>query len=187
MADNKAKPTEKPKQTEKAKPSAGDVAPQPSRRSGGWRIILSMVVAVPVVLFSGLPTLLLCVGLIPTLIALVTDQDHDKSGATTIGFMNVAGVLPFVIELWEKGQTMENAIAILKEPVTWLVMLGAAGVGQLILYAIPPATGALTITRMELRLRTLREALAQLKEIWGADVTTVRALDQVRKKDGGNG
>lgn len=181
MADKKAK------SAEKAKPAAKDAVAQPSRKGGGWRVILGMMIAMPVVLFSGLPTLLLCFGLIPTLIALVTDPDRDKSGATTIGFMNVAGVLPFVIELWEKGQTMENAIAILKEPVTWLVMLGAAGVGHLILYAIPPATGALTITRMEMRLRTLREALTQLKEIWGADVTTARALDQVRKKDGGNG
>ncbi len=153
-------------------------------RGGKWRTVAITVLAVPTILLAGLPTLLLCVGMLPTLVALVTDTDPRKSGAATIGFMNLAGVAPFIIDLWGSGQTMGNAIAILSTPSTWLVMFGAAGVGHLLLYAIPTATATLTLTRMESRLKILKEAIEQMKTTWGPDIATNKSLEDVRKKNG---
>lgn len=151
---------------------------------GAWKTILVMVLTIPTMLVFALPTLVVCIGLLPTLIALITDTDRQKSTAATIGFLNVAGVTPFVIDLWMKGQTMPHAFAIMSNSTTWLVMFGSAAVGHLLLYAVPHATATLTLTRMENRLRTLREALIQLKDIYGPDIATNKPLDQVRKRDG---
>ena len=131
-----------------------------------------------------LPTVLVCLGLLPTLVALVADADRQKSSAMTIGFMNLAGVTPFLIDLWQQGQTMEAALHILGQSNTWLIMFGAAGIGKLLLYAIPPAMATLTLTRMEVRLRALKDGLEQLKAIWGPEIATSTPLDQVRKKEG---
>lgn len=177
MADKKPDPA--PKDTKDAKASGAK-----SSKGGAWKTILGMVLVIPTILIVGLPTLLICVGLLPTLIALLTDTDRQKSAAATIGFLNVAGVLPFIIDLWMSGQTMAHAFAIMSSSTTWLVMFGSAGVGHLLLYAIPQATATLTLTRMENRLRTLKQALIQLKDIYGPDVATNKPLDQVRKRDG---
>ena len=169
----------------KAKPSSLKAAKGgkgASRSKGGVRFILLMIIVGSLVPF-GIPTLLFCFGFIPTLVALFTDNDPRKPVLTAIGFMNMAGVAPFVIELWQKGQTMDAALGILRKPDTWLVMFGAAGIGQLLLYAVPPAMAMLTVNRIESRLKTLREGMEQLKAIWGPDVASTKPLNLIRKQE----
>ncbi len=159
-------------------PKKGD-----KKKKGGGKLIFFMILIGCVVPF-GVPTLLVCLGLLPTLIALVTDTDENKSGLATIGYLNLAGVLPFLIELWQKGQTMEAAWAIVRDPFSWVVMLGAAGVGQLMLYTIPVIVGSMVVMKQESRLKTLREAIKELENIWGPDVTNALPLEVVRQHKG---
>jgi hypothetical protein len=74
---------------------------------------------------------------------------------------------------------MPNAFAILGQATTWLVMLGAAGIGQLILFAVPQAMATLTLARAESRVKLLRKNLETLKESWGPEVATSKPLDQI--------
>jgi len=150
---------------------------------GGFKTVLFMVVVGCIVPF-GVPTLLVCLGLLPTCVALFTDTDSNRSGLATVGYMNLAGVLPFLIELWQKGQTMDVAMAIIRQPYSWVVMLGSAGIGHLILYAVPPMITSIVLINLESRKRTLREALQQLEAIWGPDVGTNHSLDAVRENKG---
>ncbi len=115
-----------------AKDSGKKEAP---KKKGGFKFIVLMMLIGALVPF-GAPTLLVCSGMLPTLIALITDTDERKSAAATVGFLNAAGVAPFLIELWQKDQTLPAAIGIMKDPMTWIVMLGSAALGHLILYAV---------------------------------------------------
>ncbi len=164
--------SEKSKKTEKNK--------APSKN--GTKLVILMIIAGALVPF-GAPTLLVCLGLIPTLVALFTDTDPNKSGVITVGFLNLAGVMPFLIDLWTKGHSIETALRIMRDPMTWVIMLGAAAIGQLILYAVPTAMTVMAVNRMEARLHVLREGLEQLKAIWGTDVATNRPVDLVRRSD----
>lgn len=153
-------------------------------KKGGFKLILVMVIAGCLAPF-GVPTLLVCLGLAPTLVALVTDTDENRSGLATIGYMNFAGVLPFLIDLWQNGQTMEAAMVIVRQPFSWAIMLGAAGIGHLILYAVPPVIASVFLINQENRLRTLREGMQQLEAIWGPDVASTTSLDIVKSNRGG--
>lgn len=169
------------KESETREATTKEVAAKPSR-GGKFRFFFFMILAGALVPIC-LPTLLVCAGLLPTLVVLITDTDRQKSSTITIGFMNLAGVAPFIIDLWRQGQTMDIAVHILSQPNTWLVMLGAAGLGKLLLYAVPPAMAALTLSSMESRLLMLKEGLEQLKAVWGPDVATAVPLDQIRKRE----
>ena len=129
------------------------------------------------------PTLCLFVGMIPTVVALFTESDRKGSSVTAIGAMNVAGITPFVIDLWQKGQTYENATIILSDPQTWLVMFGAAAVGQLILFAVPQAIASTTMARTEARISLLKDHMEVLKHTWGPDVATAKPLEKVLRVD----
>jgi hypothetical protein len=159
-------------------PAPKDALP---KKKGGARFILIMIFLGALVPF-GLPTLLLSLGLLPTLVALMTETDEGLSAVMTVGFMNFAGVVPFVIELWEKDQTMEAALGIIRQPVTWLVMFGAAGIGHLILYTVPQIVATFTLTRQEGRLRALKDGQEELKNVWGPEVATNKSVDVVRKQ-----
>jgi hypothetical protein len=164
----------------KTKKTVAAPAKVKSRGNGKFKAILILIAFCAAAPFC-LPTLLICLGLLPALVALITDTDPEKNTAATIGFMNFAGVSPFLIDLWLKGQTWEAAFAILREPTNWMVMLGSAAIGHLILYAVPPVVMLFTMTKMDLRLKKLRDAQEELKAIWGADVANPKAGNSNRR------
>ncbi|HEU0117117.1 MAG TPA: hypothetical protein VFR09_00665 [Alphaproteobacteria bacterium] len=171
---------------EEAKPAAAPAADakKDGKGKGGGKakFILFMIMfgfAVPFIM----PTLILVlVGMIPTIIALVTDSDRNKSSTAAIGAMNCAGLTPFIIDLWVKGQSMPAVLDILRVPGNWLVILGASAIGQLIVFAVPQAMTALTLVRAEIRLKTLKHNLEQLKTTWGPEVATTKPLDKIVKE-----
>ncbi|MCL2469919.1 MAG: hypothetical protein FWF24_06825 [Alphaproteobacteria bacterium] len=128
---------------------------------------------------KALPTFLLCVGLLPTLVAWMFSSKDDRYELAAIGYLNLAGVLPFILDLWEKGQRMEEAMRIAHEPYTWVIMFGAAGLGWLIMFALPPFVAAFTATTHESRLRTLQEARQELEKIWGPKVGSDESMASI--------
>lgn len=171
------------------KEKSKEVAPKKSeakgapKKSGGGKIIFFMTLFGCIVPF-GVPTLIVCTGFLPTLIVLFTEQDTRHPALMTIGYMNLSGVLPFIIELWQKGQTMEAALGIIYDPSTWVVMLGAAGIGQLILYVVPYIVTTMIVSKQESRRRVLRQGIQELKAIWGEDVINTIPVEIVRGKQG---
>lgn len=133
-------------------------------------------------LFFVFPTfVLMAIGLIPTLVAIFTDTDKEKYSATAVGAMNVAGLTPFVVELWTKGQTLGHVFDILKDANNWVVILGAAALGQLLLFVVPQMTASMTSAQYETRLKTLKANLEELKSTWGPDVATTKPLDRMNE------
>ena len=151
-------------------------------KKGGVKLLPLLVLLL--VLPFMMPTVLVMMGLLPTLIAMISDDDPEKSTAISIGAMNLAGVVPFIAELWQNNQTMGAAIAIVSQSRVWLIMLGSAAIGKLLMYIIPPMMVSLATAQAEFRLAKLKESLIQLKEIWGPEVATNTSLEHVRKQNG---
>lgn len=164
---------------EKTAKADAEPAKKGKKRGGTVGLIFIMVIfgaAVPFIL----PTLILfVVGMVPTLVAIMTDNDRQKSSTIAVGAMNIAGIVPFAIDLWIKGQTMGDLFQILRDSTTWLVMLGAAGIGQLIVFAVPQAVALLAFARDESRAKLLRRNLDSLKESWGPEVGTTKPIEQI--------
>ena len=151
-------------------------AAKKSSKFGMFFFLLIFGFAAPFIL----PTMILLIaGLFPTYVAFFTDNDSHKSGAVSVGAMNFAGLVPFIIDLWSGGQTMPNAFHILGNADNWLVILGASVIGQLIVYAIPQAIATMTLTHAEGRVKVLRKNLELLKESWGPDVATNKPVDKM--------
>ena len=168
---------------DKKKPATKTPEPAAPKSSGKLGYVTMLVLFGALFPFI-LPTVVLVmVGMLPTLVALITDKDRDKSGAAAVAAMNAAGVVPFVMDLWVQGQTMADTFHILRDSTTWLVMLGTAGVGQLILISIPPFMTTMSLLGMESRLTTLKSNLDQLKTNWGNDGATTKPLSKIAQID----
>jgi hypothetical protein len=152
---------------------------KPPKIKGKFKLILLLLAVGLAMPFMLGMVLLLLAGFIPTYVAFATDNDPEKSGAASVGAMNLAGIVPFLIDLWTKGQTPGNAFRILSEMNTWLVILGAAAIGQLIVYAVPQAIATLSQTHAEARIKALRKNLDMLKESWGPEVSTTKPVDKI--------
>jgi len=143
---------------------AGGKAEKTGKRSGKKTYFL-IAFGMGILLLFMLPTfLLVLIGMTPTYIALFADKDPDKAMTSAVAAMNFAGIVPFIIDLWVMGQNTENVMHMLADPMTWLVMLGAAGIGRLIVFAVPQVVATLTLIRAETRLKLLKKNLDSLRQ-----------------------
>lgn len=142
---------------------------KPARKKRGnvWTFMLLVIPAAMVMLAT---TVLLLVGMIPTMVAFVIDRDPDKPAPITVGGLNFCGCLPFAIDLWKHGGGVAQVMKLLVDPMAWLVMYGAAAVGWAFFFGIPPLVASAEIMRSERRVELLKTKKVALVKEWGPEV-----------------
>ncbi|MFC7333223.1 hypothetical protein [Rhodocista pekingensis] len=139
-------------------------------RRGGGGLLLLLALILPFGLVVMPTTILMLAALVPTLVAYVVDRDPEKSAPLTVGAMNLCGVMPFAIRLWQDGHTIELTMRMLADPYTWLVMYGGAAIGWLLYFGIPPLVAGAVVMRDGTRIREMEEQRRLLVEEWGPEV-----------------
>ncbi|WP_044560553.1 hypothetical protein [Azospirillum sp. B4] len=145
-------------------------ASSPPRRRSYGGLLAAAVLLLPLGALVMPTSVLTVIGMVPTIVAWIVDRDPDKPAAVTVGALNICGVMPFCIQLWQHGHTMDYASSLLVQPVTWLVMYSAAGVGWLLYFGIPPLVAGWSVARDQARIRELDEERQALVEEWGVEV-----------------
>lgn len=115
-------------------------------------------------------TILLFLGMLPTAVAVFTDQDKEKTAGMTVGAMNFAGVLPMLMKLWEKGHTVDMSLRIIGEPSNMILMFGGAAIGWLIYLNVPPLISVVLKKNGEGKVKAFDEEQKRLIEEWGPEV-----------------
>jgi hypothetical protein len=133
--------------------------------------LLGLLAFVPLGALMLPTTIMVVVGMIPTIVAFVIDRDPEKSAGMTVGSMNLCGVMPFLISLWQGGHTIDLAVQTLLHPFPYMMMYGAAAVGWLLYYGIPPMVAGGLAMRDTARSRDLDKKREALVEEWGFEVT----------------
>lgn len=130
-------------------------------------------VALMLMLYYALPTMIiLCLGMAPTLISILTQPATDRMATTCIGMLNVCGVIPFLVVIWENHQSYQMMVYFLYNPNTWLIMYGAASVG-LSIFIFCPKIVASTIRILSIqKVKQLRKHQDILSKQWGEDIRT---------------
>lgn len=132
-------------------------------------------------IFAGLlllpTTIFLCVAMLPTIVAVFADRKRDGVKPLTVGAMNMAGSIPFLINLWVNGHTMTNAIDLVLDPLTIVIVYSAAAIGYLIDWAMTGIIVSLMFEKGRGRLKVIEKRKEALVERWGREVTGNIPLD----------
>ena len=149
--------------------AAARPAGRTARRSASATVAIALVTLLAV---TALPLcILLLTGLIPSMVAALVDRYRAKYLTRTVGFMNLAGLTPLVVQLWGAGHTMVGLADILSRPINWLTMYGAAGIGWVLFLGMPTLARVFVDIRADQLQRDLNTRAAGLVREWGEEVT----------------
>lgn len=148
------------------------------KKSFGWKGQIFMICALLVSVMFASVAVILVVGMIPTIVAAIVDRSEGRMRALTIGAMNFAGCIPFMLDIFKKGNSIETSIAYMLEPSTIVVIYFAAAMGYLIDWAMTGIVSSVLVQKTRNRLRDIQKDQKDLTERWGMEVTGTIPLDE---------
>lgn len=130
-------------------------------------------------------TMLLMAGMVPTMVALYVVGKNKRSKAFTVGSMNLAGCMPFLMDLWTRGHTIEKALEMLLNPLALVIMYSAAVVGYILYWIVVSVVSNVMHKKAVHDMKVLVDRQDNLVERWGIEVTgEVRLNDKGFAEDG---
>lgn len=182
MADKKAAAKGKGKGKGKAAPTKSEEAEAAASSKSGMQfqtIILGFAFLACCLAF--LPTtIILFFGLMPTFAALVIDPTPDRIKTLSVGAMNIAGCVPFLLKLWTSGmgQSIEAAFKLILQPETMITIYVCAAGGYLIFYAVGGLVSGVMLQTGKSRVEEVQKRMIELERKWGREVTGALPLDE---------
>ncbi|PJF38249.1 MAG: hypothetical protein CUN55_17970, partial [Phototrophicales bacterium] len=97
--------------------------------------IIGSALAICAVVF--LPTtIVLAIGMMPTIAASVIDRSRGKFLTLSVGLLNAAACLPFILYLWHVGNSIENALELMVQARTIIIIYVIAALGYVVDFAV---------------------------------------------------
>ena len=137
--------------------------------SGSTRILLIFGLLTTIVFMP--TTIVVAIGMLPTIVAVFIDRSAEKTRGLTVGAMNLAGCMPFLLKLWTTHNDTNTAIMIIKDPRTMVVIYCAAGVGYLIDWAVSGLVASVMVQAGTGRRQQIARRQAEIVERWGREVS----------------
>ena len=139
-----------------------------SAKGGTTLAIIGLMVLVVV----ALPLcLVVFAGMLPTIVAAMTDRHPKRYLLRSLAGLNLAGMILPVSALLHDGLTVYGAAAVLFDPYKWLWMYGTAALGWLCYLAAPSIAKVVVEAQAAQTQRDLQQRAQALIEEWGDEVT----------------
>lgn len=122
-------------------------------------------------------TIVLVIGMLPTIAAILVDTTREKTRSLTIGLMNFIGCFPFLMDVALQVQTLDSAYRILIEPMNITLMFSGAIAGYFLDWSMTGFSNVVMSSRAKHRLETIAIRQKELKRRWGPEVTGEIPLD----------
>jgi len=137
------------------------------RRTGS--VVIWIIAAV--VLFAFYESIvLLLIGMAPTGVAMLFDRSPSRNQTRTVGYLNFAGCLPWVIDYWLVGGDFARVFDIFADPMALFVMYSSAALGWLLFFAIRPVVGSYLAVSADLREKQIGRVQQKMEEEWGPEI-----------------
>jgi hypothetical protein len=141
------------------------------KRKMSWKEQVMLLFAFIMAVVFAPTTIMLTIGMLPAIVASFVDKTGQKTLGLTVGAMNLAGCVPFVLELWTADHTIDQSMRILSDPFTIMVMYAAAAVGYMIDWALTGIVAVFMAEQGRGRIKAIEIAQNELVRKWGREVT----------------
>ena len=143
---------------------------EPRKRRGGSIFVWLLAAGILFAFYESI--VLMLVGMVPTGLALFLDRSPQKDQARSIGYLNFAGCLPWMVDFWMSGGGFARVFEIIGDPLVLAVMYCAALAGWGLCFLVRPFVSTYLIVASELKQSQLAKRQNELVELWGEAVRT---------------
>ena len=144
--------------------------PPPKKSGGGFQLFVLGLAFIGMAVFAAPTCVLVVFGMVPSIVAYVVDRGKRPMQAFTIAPLNLAGLMPYLLELWTGRDQMPTVVHLLTNVYVWLVIYLAAGAGWLIFLGMPQLVSFVLQRSLDSRKGKLKELQSKLRADWGAQV-----------------
>ncbi|MFC1673655.1 hypothetical protein ACFL12_05830 [Pseudomonadota bacterium] len=153
------------------------------RKRGRANLTWILLVLTFLTVLAGPTMIVLFFGMVPTLVAYITDSSKGKSAAITVGSINFIGVFPYVMDLWANINTFDAAFTTVSDFFALLVMYMAAAFGWFLFLGLPTIVSSFVIVMQQRKVAQLRGEQKELIEEWGPDVAALVEMQRMEDHD----
>lgn len=140
-------------------------------------IVIWVSIGVVGLLVLALPTVFVgFFGMAPTFVAFIVDRSRERYATFCVAGINGCGVFPYMLDLWTGSHSINQAISIMTDPFSLIVMYGAAAFGWMMFITVPPVITSFLGVMAQQKVATLRTQQRKLIEEWGESVA--RPMEQ---------
>jgi len=147
-------------------PQATTQTAQKSPISWGWiasSVILMMIISLPTIIVLG-------IGMLPTIVAKISDRSEQGYVTFCVGGLNMAGVYPYLLTIWFENHSIRGAMELMSDVFVLVVMYSSATFGWLLYQTIPPVVAAFLTVLAERRVGVLRANQTKIIDEWDEKV-----------------
>lgn len=146
------------------------IRPPPKKAGGGLQLFLLGLAVIGMAVFAAPTCALMVFGMVPSIVAYVVDRGTRPMLAFTIAPLNLAGLMPYLLTLWNGSDTMPTVVHMLTDVYVWLVIYLAAGAGWLLFIGMPTIVTVALERSLDHRKGKLQSLQNKLRTDWGAEV-----------------
>lgn len=110
------------------------------------------------------------IGLLPGLVAAITDGRPGHFASKTVVAFNLAGMLQFLAAIFVSGSPNQTATEVLYDPRTWVMVYGFAAFGWAVIFIIPHIVQLYLEITSAYTIKKLRHFQESLATEWGDGV-----------------
>lgn len=142
----------------------------PSKKGGGFQLFLLGLGVIALAVFAAPTCVLMVFGMVPSIVAYVVDRGKRPMLAFTIAPLNLAGLMPYLLELWTGHDQMPTVVHLLANVYVWLVIYLSAGAGWLVFMGMPQVVTFVLQRSLDGRKEKLKALQSKLRADWGPQV-----------------
>lgn len=128
---------------------------------------VAVVIFLMVMVISKYVVIFFSSAMLPSLIAFFLDKGKHKCASATICTFNLIGVLPYLVRLWKSQSIDSLAKLVIADINTWMIVYGAAVIGQLLYLSLPLLIVKLYEAKNQVKINRLEKKCQLLAEEWG--------------------
>ncbi|MDP5110119.1 MAG: hypothetical protein NWP47_01870 [Rickettsiaceae bacterium] len=132
--------------------------------------VIAIVIALMVLVISRYAFIFFTAAMLPTVFAIFFDKNSHRCLSATICSFNLIGVMPYLIRMWESSSVDYVAKQILADVGTWMIIYGAAFIGQLLYASMPLLVVKLYSAKINIKIAKYEEKHKALYDQWGIDL-----------------